>query len=62
MVVGVARGATPPVARVDGRASPVEPEGIAMGWVWVLVVLAVLIGAGVLIDHRRYRGVPIPRG
>ena len=31
-----------------------------MGWVWVLVVLAVLIGAGVLIDHRRYRGVSIP--
>ena len=33
-----------------------------MGWVWVLVVLAVLIGAGMLIDHRRYRGVPIPPG
>ena len=33
-----------------------------MGWVWALAVLAVLIGAGVLIDHRRYRGVPIPPG
>lgn len=33
-----------------------------MGWVWALAVLAVLIGASVLIDHRRYRGVPIPPG
>ena len=54
-------GDTPPVAPT-GRASPAEPEGIAMGWVWALAVLAVLIGAGVLIDHRRYRGVPIPPG
>jgi len=33
-----------------------------MGWVWVLVVLAVMVGAGMLIDHRRYRGVPVPPG
>ena len=33
-----------------------------MGWVWVLVVLAVMVGAGMLIEHRRYRGVPVPPG
>ena len=33
-----------------------------MGWVWVLVVLALVVGLGVLIDHRRYRGVPVPPG
>jgi hypothetical protein len=33
-----------------------------MGWVWVLAVLAVMVGSGMLIDHRRYRGVPIPPG
>lgn len=33
-----------------------------MGWVWLLVVLAALVGAGMLIDHRRYRGLPVPPG
>ena len=33
-----------------------------MGWVWVLVMVAVVVGLGMLIDHRRYHGVPVPPG
>lgn len=31
-----------------------------MGWMWAVAVLVVLIGAGMLIDRRRYRGLPVP--
>ena len=33
-----------------------------MGWIWVVLVVGLLIGTGALMEHRKYRGLPVPPG
>ena len=33
-----------------------------MGWVWVVGLVGLIVGGGMLVDRRRYRGVRVPRG
>lgn len=33
-----------------------------MGWIWVVLTVGLLIGSAALVDHRKYRGLPVPPG
>jgi hypothetical protein len=33
-----------------------------MAWIWVVGVVGLCLGAGTLVDRRRYRGVSVPQG
>ena len=33
-----------------------------MGWIWVILVVGLLIGSASLVEHRKYRGLPLPPG
>jgi hypothetical protein len=40
-----------------------EFREVGMNWIGVVVVLVgSMIGAGMLVDHRRYRGIPVTPG
>jgi hypothetical protein len=33
-----------------------------MGWIWVVLIAGLLMGSAALVDHRKYRGLPVPPG
>ena len=33
-----------------------------MGWIWIVVIVGLLLGAAAFADHRKYRGLPVPPG